>query len=493
MRVMARQRLLLGGCVILVMILSTIPVLAAEDAHMDVVDFKNIDIVDALKILSQKSGMNMAVAPNVNGRVTLHLKDVGVMEALDLMADMYGLAYHQEMDVVRIFTAVDYEKRFGHPFNTMHLTRIFSSQFVPIERLSGFAKSIKSNSGSIYIDPTANHMIMTDDETVLNRVQQFLALIDVPMATRRYQLKYAQVADLKSDLTAMTSATSGYIHFDQPSNQLIVADSATRLERIQRLVETFDQRPQEVLIEAKILQVVLNDEFKMGINWEALADPDHHLNFAANLDVLNSAQKFGRASIGQLEQDRYQVLLEALETAGETRILSNPRITAINRQEAKILVGSTEPYVTSTTTTPSSGPTTTAESVNFIEVGVKLFTTPTIHPDGFITLKIKPEVSSVTRTVVTANNNTIPVVETSEAETTVLVEDGATIVIGGLIKRERIQSVRKIPLMGEAPLVGTLFRSREELDRTTEIVILLTPRIVSGQRASELSAMTAIE
>ena len=103
----------------------------------------------------------------------------------------------------------------------------------------------------------------------------------------------------------------------------------------------------------------------------------------SDFDVLGTTDKRGKLSIGTIASDDYTALIEALDTVGTTNILSSPRITAINNKEAKILVGSTEPYVTTTTTTPSSGPTTTAESVNFIEVGVGLYITPTIHDDGF--------------------------------------------------------------------------------------------------------------
>ena len=171
---------------------------------------------------------------------------------------------------------------------------------------------------------------------------------------------------------------------------------------------------------------------------------------------------------------------DALETVGETNILSAPRIMVVNNKEAKILVGSTEPYVTTTTTTPSAGPTTTAESVNFIDVGVKLYVTPTIHEDDFITMKIKPEVSSVTSNLTTSNNNTIPIVETSEAETTVNVKDGVTVIIGGLIKEETINTTKQIPFLGKIPVLGMIFRSTNNSTSKTEIVIFLTPRIVTG-------------
>ena len=252
------------------------------------------------------------------------------------------------------------------------------------------------------------------------------------------------------------------------------------MEEIKNIISAFDQKDKQVLIEAKIVQIVLSDEFKLGIDWQAILRNYEELTFTSDFDVLSAVDKSGKVSVGTIDNSNYEIVLQALSTVGVTDILSSPSITAVNNQEAKILVGSTEPYVTSTTTTPSSGPVTTAESVNFIDVGVKLYVTPTIHQDGFVTLKIKPEVSTVTDTLETSNNNTIPIVETSEAETTVLVKDGITIVIGGLIKEEKTKTTKKVPFLGDIPLINIAFKSENDSVSKTELVIFLTPHIVSG-------------
>ncbi len=231
----------------------------------------------------------------------------------------------------------------------------------------------------------------------------------------------------------------------------------------------------------------------MGVDWQAIVSDYHNLTFQSDFDILSATEKNGKMSIGTIDSDDYEFLIEALETVGVTEILSSPSITAVNNQEAKILVGSTEPYVTSTTTTPSSGPTTTAETVNFIDVGVKLFVTPTIHKDDFVTMKIKPEVSSVTSNLTTSNNNTIPIVETSEAETTVIVKDRVTIVIGGLIKEEKVSTTKKIPLMGDIPYLGLLFKNVSDRVEKTEIVIFLTPRIITGDVEQDTELQTDLK
>jgi type II secretory pathway component GspD/PulD (secretin) len=140
-------------------------------------------------------------------------------------------------------------------------------------------------------------------------------------------------------------------------------------------------------------------------------------------------------------------------------------------------VGSKQVYVT-TAAIQSQTTTETAEAVNFVDVGVKLYVTPSIGADGYISMKVRPEVSSVIQTYKTASGNTIPIVETSETETTVLIKNGATIIIGGLMKEEKIKDVNQIPILGSIPVLGHLFKNTIEEKKKTELAIFLTCRII---------------
>lgn len=470
----------------MIMVICVVPrnySMANESSMLHIInslDLKNMEITDVLRILSQKSGINFVASQNVKGRLNIFLEDVTVLEALDIIVEMNGLAYRRESHVVKVYTATDFEHKFGHVFGAQMETESTQLLHIETKNIEPVLNDLKSSKGKIIVDPLSKILIITDEQPIIARMRKLIERMDRPLTTSVFELNHAQVSDLKDRLKELVDKETGRIHFDEPSNSFVVTDLIENIEYIAKVVKAFDQKQAEVHIEAKIVQVVLNENSKMGVDWEGIVSRFHGLTFQGNLDALNAADKFGRVSIGSLETDNYTALLEALDSVGETNILSNPRITTIHNHEAKILVGSTEPYVTSTTTTPSSGPATTAENVNFIEVGVKLYVTPKIHRDRYITMKIRPEVSSVTRNVVTANNNTIPVVETSEAETTVVVKDQSTIIIGGLIKDESIDSRRQIPVFGRIPVMGMVFRNTEELLRKTEIVIFLTPRIVEG-------------
>lgn len=443
-------------------------------------DLKDIDISDVLKMISQKSGLNIVVGSNVAGKVTLYLKGVTAKEVLDIIAKTNDLAYVEDGRLIQVMAGADYERIYGRKFFKKTKTVLQKLNYISVAEVVPMLERMKSPSGVVLADARSSTVSLNDlPENILDMVS-FIREIDVPRMTKVFDLTYAKAEDLSERINLILTPSVGSMRFDKRTNKISVTDIPDKIHEIEQMIDAFDVKEQQVAIEAKIVQVILSDSFQMGVNWQAVVQESHDLNIIGNFDVLGATDKAGRMSIGALESDNYVAMIEALQVYGRTENLSNPHIMVINNQEAKILVGSTEPYVTSTTTTPASGPTTTAETVNFIEVGVKLYVTPTIHKDGYVTLKIKPEVSSVTRNVTTSNNNTIPVVETSEAETTVLVKDGTTIVIGGLIKDEKINTDTKVPILGSIPLVGAAFRSKDHLTRKTELVIFLTPRISTG-------------
>lgn len=458
----------------------SLPPLLGEKQIIDVLDLKNMDILDVLKLISQKSGLNIIAGQDVRGRITVFLKDIEVLDALKTIVESYGWAYVKDGSIFKVMTAAEYEAKYERKFGQNTQTRIKQLLFVKAGDVATILNEIKSRAGKIIAEDKSGTIILIDDPKKMDAMEEVIKTIDVPIQTEVFDLGYAKAEDISNKVSEVLTPAIGSMKFDERSNKVVISDTAQALTKIRKIIEAFDEKDKQVLIEAKIIQITLNDEHKMGVDWEAIVRDFHSLDLASNFDVLTSTDKSGRLSIGTVASDDYTALIEALDTVGRTNILSSPRITAVNNKEAKILVGSTEPYVTTTTTTPSSGPTTTAESVNFIDVGVKLYVTPTIHNDGFVTMKIKPEVSSVTSNLTTSNNNTIPVVETSEAETTVMVKNGVSIVIGGLIKEEKIKSTRKVPFLGDIPVMGAAFRNQDDESTKTEIVIFLTPTIITG-------------
>lgn len=453
---------------------------AREKIILDVLELKDMDIVDVLKLISKKSGLNIVAGANVRGKVTIYLKNVDVRDALRIILEANGLAYVEESDIVKVLTGKDFEDRYGYQFGNQKETRIIQLQNASASDLVAVLNQMKSPTGSVVGDANSNTVIMTDRLDKIIMMENFAHRTDIPITSEIFTLKYAKAEDVAKKIEGILTKGISKIEWDERSNKIIVTDTADKIKEIANLVRAFDEKQPQVLIEAKIIQVVLSDTFKFGVDWQAIVRDYHTLTLTSDFNVLSNTDKSGKLSIGTIDNDDYDVLIEALETVGDTNTLSSPRILAVNKEEAKILVGSSEPYVTSETVTTASGPVTSSESVNFIDVGVKLYVTPTIHGDGYITMKIKPEVSSVTRYLTTSENNEIPIVDTSQAETTITVKDGVTVVLGGLIKDEDINSVNKVPLLGDVPFLGAIFRNKSQTTRKTELVIFLKCHIVGG-------------
>jgi type II secretory pathway component GspD/PulD (secretin) len=201
-------------------------------------------------------------------------------------------------------------------------------------------------------------------------------------------------------------------------------------------------------------------------------------DFAAGTKV-KPGEKLHVGVIGH-RQD-FDVMLKFLQTLGKTKILSNPTLTVINNQEAKIHVGERRAYVT-TTITAGASTTTTAENVTFVDIGIQLSVTPLINDEGYVTMKVKPEISSVVGNITTSSNNLIPIIDTSTAETTIIAKDGATIILGGLGREEKTESSEQVPFLGKIPVLGFFFRSKTQSAERTELLIMLTPIICEGDK-----------
>lgn len=445
-------------------------------------DIKGMDIIDVLKMLASKTQMNLVVDKNVSGRVTVFLKDVSPKEALEAILASNNLIQEKEGQITRIMSVQDYEQRHGEKVGDPRETRRIKLKYARPPMVAQTLNQIKSSIGQIVVDEASGTMILMDTAKKNDEMARMIKDMDLPLETKVFKLNYSRCEKIAEILQDVITKEVGCIKTDNRTNQLIITDYPVPLKKIEEMLFSLDEQTKEVLIDAKIVQVNLDHKTSLGIDWEYVLNKKLNVKgmFGQMMTTTGHKWTFGTAQLHAAND--YQAILEVLKTVGETKILSSPRLTVTNNEPAKILVGSKQVYVT-TSAIQSQTSTETAEAVNFVDVGVKLFVTPAISHDGFISMKIKPEVSSVVQSYKTAAGNTIPIVETSEAETTVLLQDGATIVIAGLMKEEKAKNINKIPLLGDIPLLGYFFRNSVDEIKKTELVIFLTCRIIE-QRPS---------
>ncbi|MBI3615870.1 MAG: hypothetical protein HY211_05065 [Candidatus Omnitrophica bacterium] len=445
--------------------------------------FQGVDIMEVLKLLAEQAGFNIVAGQSVNGRVTLFVKDVDPWEAFEVILASNDLAYERKGQILTVMTQRDYELLHGRPYQDRRMVKSLTPHYAKAEDLSRALTQVKSNIGRVISDQATNTLILMDTPPVVEEMLKLAQEMDQPLETRIFSLSYGTVKAVTPVLQEAMTKGMGKVSVDERTNQIVVTDYPFKLEALASMVKAFDERATEVLIDAKIIQVTLSDKFQLGIDWAALARENITLKGMGALNLTSGGSiKVANAALNQ--GGDYKVLIEALRSYGKSKILSEPRLTVINNQEAKILVGSKEPYVTTQISQAGTGTAVTAEQVNFIDVGVKLFVTPTIARDNFITMRIRPEVSSKTGTLTTAQKNEIPIVETAQAETVILVEDGSTVILGGLIRDEDSIDQQRIPLLGDIPVLGALFRSTKDTKKRSELVVFLTPHIITGERES---------
>lgn len=399
---------------------------AAPLVTLDVVDGNVRDVLTSLADIGQISIIVDNGAESKNGKadigagdkITVHLVNVPFDTALDIVTKAKGLAYQRLGNVI----VVAPPDRLSQGFGT---TEVFKLQFAPAAEV---AKS--------------------------------LALV-VPEARLR---------------------------IDSATNAVVVTGTDQELARVRETLAKLDQPYPQVMLEAQVTAIDKNALKNLGIEWNwsgVPANVQHDVQSNTTNTVTGSGTsyyhgqterelpgviQFGRTPEGYPYEFNFQAKINALLAKGEAKLLARPRITTIDGQEAKILIGERIPVQTETT--DSTGHTST--TTQYVDAGIKLTFTPRINEGGQITAKVHTEVSDATL----VPDIKAYKINTREAETNVRLKDGETMVIGGLIRTDETSTVTKVPLLGDLPLLGGLFRNSNKVKDETEVVIFLTPHIV---------------
>lgn len=315
------------------------------------------------------------------------------------------------------------------------------------------------------------------DYLILDRQELGRDTPSTATTVRTYKVQYSNVKQV-AELVGKYVSRSGKVTTLAERNLLVVEDGQEFQERIERLLATIDAEPRQILIEAKILEITLDDAETYGVDWSRVFGP----GAASSTGTSGLAAPGSAGFFFNLVNRNLNVYLSALSSAGRVKTLSTPKLLALENQEAQAVIGERIGYKVTTTTNQV-----TTESVQFLETGVILKVTPSVDQRGRILMAIHPEISSATMTA------GIPSKKSTEVTTQLLCEDGQAVFIGGLIKRVTGQRRSGVPLLKDLPAVGGLFSSTEESSASTETVVVITPRIVrspSGHATAELADRT---
>jgi type IV pilus assembly protein PilQ len=393
-----------------------------------IINLQNADLRVVLETISRETGLNIIASKGVNGTVTATLNGVDYETALSAILKSTGFVAAREGNIIYIGTPADLQLM--NQFQDRLVTRIYRPNYAKAADLQ------------LLFTP----LLSTDGKITVNTPSQ----IDIP-----------------ADQTK--TGGNGFAGLDT----VVVRDYETVLRQIDDIFAEVDSKPRQVAIEAMIVRVELNDTFKLGVNFSALKD---HSN--VQLISGNPAVSLGSVSLtdGGLHfgflDGSLTSFISALEKIGDTDVVASPRLTCLNKQRAEIQIGQELGYV-STTVTPTSS----TQTINFLSIGTILRIRPFIGDDGLIRLEVHPELS--TGTVTIQGNFSLPNKTVTQVTTNVLCPDGCTAVIGGLIREDLTDSTSGLPFLGSAPYIGWLFRQKVQTIDRSEIIVLITPRIVS--------------
>ncbi|MGE5279547.1 MAG: secretin N-terminal domain-containing protein [Deltaproteobacteria bacterium] len=443
-------------------------------------DLKGIDIIELLKIMSLKMGVNIVPTKEVTGRVNIFLNNVTLEDAFDIILINNSLAAVKEGDIITVMTTERYNQLYGKRYTDERKIRMYHLKNASPQDVLNILSQLKSDVGKIIIDEKSGTVILMDVPASLDLLEKALNNLEEARRTEVFTLNYAKADEMQGKIASILTPGSSEVQIDTRTNKMAITDLPEKLKKIKEVIKAFDEEDKQVQIEAQIVQIALNDRTAVGVDWEKIF-AYHVLNPITMKGTfpLSGVQEAGQFSVGTLEKNDFDLVIDILNSITKTNVLSRPRITVVNNQEASILIGSKEVYF-SQTQSQSSVTTTTAESVNFVDVGVKINVTPTITDDGFVIMKIRPEVSSVRETATSPLGSSVPVVETAQAETTVKVRDNVMVMIAGLMKEEVRDTRTKYPWVSDLPLIGWLFGSKNKQKVKSELAIFLTPHITRG-------------
>ena len=406
-------------------------------------DFQNVDVRTVLQILAKESGMNIVASDTVQGKITLSLRDVPWDQALDLVLDARNLGKTQHGNIINVLPNDELTKKTEDALTAQKkledlrplITQSFQLKYKNVDEFKKILKvddngssnntknSILSERGSALLDPATNTLLITDNQLVIEKFQRLIAELDVPAKQVMVEARIVEAADGVSRDLGVKFGVNG---------------SRGRTSFGSSLSDTIGQG-------------------------SVLAGPNVNLPATAAVNSIALVRAFSSGALG-LE-------ISALETENRTKVISNPRVLTQDRKEAEIKQGFQIPYQTR----DGSG----AYSTSFKDAVLSLKVTPRITPDSKVILDI-----TINKDDIAANYTNIdgePALSTKQVKTQAMIEDGGTLVVGGVYQETFANTVRKVPVLGDLPVLGNLFKSRGRKHERNELLFFITPRIMGGE------------
>nr|MBU1328157.1 hypothetical protein [Candidatus Omnitrophota bacterium] len=406
--------------------------------NMVSMDFQDANLKTVLKVFSQQSGLNFIASQNVQDRtVTIYFDNVKIDDALNYIINANNLAYEQKPG-----TNIFIVKETGKP-EVETITKIYELKYTQLSML-GKTKTSSSNP-----DKPSSSAADPNSTDIVSIVQSVLS-------------------------------ANGKVVADKRSNSLIIKDVPSQFPIVEDLLSRLDIRTPQVMIKVEVLETTTRLIENLGIKWAdgkfgVYTGPAHNTIWPMNNSLgRNDSTGEGIESTGLFSMASTNATIYALLNNADTKLLARPQIMAMNNETARIELSSKEKASKITQTSTANNVSSTGDTYEEKDTGVILEVTSQISKDGYITMNLKPSFTELELSRFSGAYDT----HKRATETTVVVKDGETVVLGGLIKSKHEGGVQKVPFFGDIPILGAAFRykSKENIDR--ELIIFITPNII---------------
>lgn len=445
---------------------------------------RDTEIVQVLDMLGEIAGANIVPSPSVKGKVTVNLSHVTLNQALQAILRSTGLVFEREGNLYYVSTPSEVVARAQE--ESRLVTKVYRPQYISVQDLQ------------ILLQP------------MLTQPLGKIAITVSPDGVSGSGGGFGSSGGSGSQQSSSSSSSSGFSGGQSAgsiggipqggSNRLaqqdalLVRDFPEVIAQFDQIVAEMDIPPKQIHIEAMILSVKLDDSMALGVNFALLNGKDNQLVVSGNgAQLATSSGLPGTPDATIVPQNPFSdfladsaglkygfirgdisAFISALENLTDTNLIATPQLMVLNKQKAQLIIGDRLSYSTSTFQNNQS-----IQNVNFVDAGTKLSLRPFVANDGLVRMEIHPERSSAVINRITG----LPDIATTEVTSNVMVRDGTTVVIGGLIEEQVSESQERIPLLGSLPVVGPVFRNKNEETQRKELIILITPRIVNEPQA----------
>ncbi len=429
-------------------------------------EFYRTDIHEILRALARIAKLNIVIDESVEGTISLYLKKVKFSEALKLVAELGNLEFAKEGNIL----VVAKKGMLSEAFSKIKIKSVPLKYLKPDEAKTTLEAVLpKDTKVTIIPDKNARALILRGPESEIEKIVPLIKNLDSKVRTKTFKLENAITKEEAQAIVKMLSIVipPENIELDERQNVIVIKGSEEELKNAESLIKNLDKKLPQVMIEVKVVAVSTDATRDLGIEWEQI--------FAGGI-------KFGEISLGGTFErlTKLNITLRSMVQKKKAEVLANPKVMTLDGYEATINLADEVPVGESMSVDEATGIRTVTPT--FKKVGVILRVIPRVNKDkSSLLLELHPEISSITDWLDTEGLivKKIPVIGTRKIDTFVRLKNNEPLVIGGLIKSEDVKELRKIPILGDLPLLGGLFRFVKKTHTESEVIIIIVPHIIS--------------